>query len=94
MVDRYAVCRPSDAGTSAVGQSAGVPSAMTPISSMAPLWTERPLRLRDVALPGWWRWAPQAVVVWALGYGSRRIYGALGQARAHITFPSGPEDMA
>ena len=52
---------------------------MTQISSMAPRVTER-ARLRDVALPGWWRWVSQAAVVWALGYGSLRIYWALGDA--------------
>lgn len=52
---------------------------MTQISSMAPRVAER-ARLRDVALPGWWRWVSQAAVVWALGYGSLRIYWVLGDA--------------
>ena len=37
-------------------------------------------RLREVAAPGWRRWAPQAAFAWALGYGSLRIYWALGTA--------------
>ena len=37
-------------------------------------------RLRDVALPGWRRWAPPGALAWALGYGSVRIYWALGHA--------------
>ena len=42
--------------------------------------TQRPARLREVTVPGWWRWAPQATVLWAVGYGSLRVYWALGQA--------------
>jgi hypothetical protein len=41
--------------------------------------TER-ARLREVAMPGWRRWASLAAIVWALGYGSMRIYWALGAA--------------
>lgn len=37
-------------------------------------------RLREVAAPGWRRWAPQAAIAWALGYGSLRVYWALGAA--------------
>lgn len=39
--------------------------------------TER-ARLREVAAPGLRRWASQAAIAWALGYGSLRIYWALG----------------
>lgn len=55
-------------------------SAVTPVGSMAPLLAERPPRLRDETLPGWRRWTSQALVVWALGYGSVQIYWVLGQA--------------
>jgi hypothetical protein len=41
---------------------------------------ESPARLREVAVPGWRRWASQAAIAWALGYGSLRIYWALGAA--------------
>jgi hypothetical protein len=41
--------------------------------------TER-ARLREVAAPGWRRWASQAAIAWALGYGAVRIYWALGAA--------------
>ena len=41
--------------------------------------TER-ARLREVAAPGWRRWASQAAIAWALGYGSVRVYWALGAA--------------
>jgi hypothetical protein len=51
---------------------------MTPVSSIVSSSTQRPSRLRDVSVPGWRRWAPQAVVVWALSYGSLRVYWALG----------------
>jgi hypothetical protein len=37
-----------------------------------------PGRLRDVVAPGWRRWASQAAIAWALGYGSLRIYWAFG----------------
>jgi hypothetical protein len=36
--------------------------------------------LREVAAPGWRRWAYPAALAWALGYGSLRIYWALGTA--------------
>jgi hypothetical protein len=39
-----------------------------------------PVPLREVAAPGWRRWAPQAATAWALGYGGLRIYWALGAA--------------
>jgi hypothetical protein len=52
---------------------------MTQISSMAGPMTNR-ARLRDVALPGWRRFAPQLAIAWALGYGALRIFWALGQA--------------
>ena len=52
---------------------------MTQISTTAPQRTTG-ARLREVALPGWRRWASQAAVVWALGYGFLRIYWALGHA--------------
>lgn len=52
---------------------------MTQVKSTAPRATEG-ARLRDVALPGWRRWVPQATIAWALGYGSLRIYWALGDA--------------
>jgi hypothetical protein len=44
-----------------------------------PVVTER-ARLREVAAPGWRRWASQAAIAWALGYGSLRIYWTLGDA--------------
>ena len=55
-------------------------SVMTSVSSIASSSTQQPSRLRDVSVPGWRRWAPQAVVAWALSYGSLRVYWALGQA--------------
>ena len=39
-----------------------------------------PAPLREVAAPGWRRWASQAAIAWALGYGALRIYWALGAA--------------
>jgi hypothetical protein len=39
-----------------------------------------PARLREVAVPGWRRWASQAGIAWAAGYGALRIYWALGAA--------------
>ena len=41
---------------------------------------ESPAPLREVVAPGWRRWASQAAIAWALGYGSLRIYWALGAA--------------
>jgi len=41
--------------------------------------TER-ARLREVGAPGWRRWASQAAIAWAAGYGSLRIYWAPGAA--------------
>jgi hypothetical protein len=58
---------PETAGPAAAGSSASVRV------------TER-ARLREVAAPGWRRWASQAAIAWALGYGSLRIYWALGAA--------------
>ena len=58
---------PGTAGSAAAGSSASVRV------------TER-ARLREVAAPGWRRWASQAAIAWALGYGSLRIYWALGAA--------------
>lgn len=54
-------------------------SAMTQIRSMPPVATQR-LRLRDVTLPGWRRWASQAAIAWAIGYGAVRLYWTLGAA--------------
>ena len=42
--------------------------------------TEQGARRREVAAPGWRRWAPPAAIVWALTYGSLRAYWALGTA--------------
>jgi hypothetical protein len=39
-----------------------------------------PTPLREVTAPGWRRWASQAAVAWALGYGALRVYWALGAA--------------
>ena len=47
-------------------------------------------RLRQVAIPGWRRWVSQAVIVWALVYGSWRIYWALG---AGPSFPPVGTDL-
>jgi hypothetical protein len=44
-----------------------------------PLPAER-APLRAVAAPGWRRWASQAALAWAVGYGALRIYWALGHA--------------
>lgn len=41
---------------------------------------ESPAPLRQVVAPGWRQWVPQAAIGWALGYGSLRIYWALGEA--------------
>lgn len=46
--------------------------------------------MRDVRLPGWRRWAPQATIVWAVGYGLLRVYWALGQAPSP---PTGGTDL-
>ena len=58
-------------------------------SSTASLSTQRAPRLRDVTLPGWRRWAPQATVLWAVGYGLLRVYRALGHAPS--TPPAGTD---
>ena len=57
---------PETAGSAAASSSAGV--------------REPPAPLREVAAPGWRRWASEAAIAWALGYGSLRIYWALGTA--------------
>ncbi len=60
--------RPSrnSAGRPAAGSLAGVGESSAP--------------LREVAAPGWRRWASQVAIAWAVGYGSLRIYWALGAA--------------
>ena len=57
---------PETAGQTAAGSLASIPGA--------------PARLREAAAPGWRRWASRAAIAWALGYGSLRIYWALGTA--------------
>lgn len=48
---------------------------MTQDGSTTPLMERT--RLRDAALPGWRRWVSSAAVVWALGYGTLRVYWSL-----------------
>jgi hypothetical protein len=48
------------------------PASTNPVTGRA--------RLREVATPGWRRWASQGAIVWALGYGSLRIHWALTAA--------------
>ena len=50
-----------------------------PVSSFADVRAS-PAPLREMAAPGWRRWASQAAIAWALGYGALRIYWALGVA--------------
>ena len=49
-------------------------------SSFASVRVTGRARLREVVAPGWRRWASQAAIAWAFGYGSLRIYWALGAA--------------
>ena len=51
-----------------------------PASSAASVRVTERARLREVAVAGWWRWASQAAIAWAVGYGALRIYWALGAA--------------
>lgn len=69
------------------GDRKGRVSELPQISTMASSATER-ARLRDMSLPGWRRWASQAVLGWALGYGSLRIYWALGEAPSPSPAPA------
>ncbi len=48
--------------------------------SLASVGVTEGARLREVAAPGWRRWASQAAIAWAVGYGSLRVYWALGIA--------------
>jgi hypothetical protein len=48
--------------------------------SLASVGVTEGARLREVAAPGWRRWASQAAIAWAVGYGSLRVYWALGTA--------------
>ncbi len=52
--------------------------------SLASAGVTESARLREVAAPGWRRWlgwgASQAAIAWSAGYGSLRIYWALGTA--------------
>jgi hypothetical protein len=50
---------------------------MTQVISTSVVVTDR---LRGVAAPGWRRWMSQGAIAWAVGYGSLRVYWALGDA--------------
>jgi hypothetical protein len=59
------------------GQEGRHPHGYLPVAGAG---SRAPRRLREVAAPGWRRWAPQAAIAWALGYGALRVYWTLAAA--------------
>jgi hypothetical protein len=67
---------------SAVPAQTANPETAGPVapSSFTAVRVTKRARLREVRPPGWRRWASQAAITWALGYGLLRAYWALGAA--------------